>query len=61
MRGGRRLPIARTRSDCSKNAALQQHDERPGADAADTDDLAGEVDDLELLQQMPSTTSGGTI
>jgi hypothetical protein len=35
-------------------AVLQQHDERPGADAAGTDDLAGEVDDLELLQQMPS-------
>ena len=33
-------------------AALEQHDERPGADAADTDDLAGDVDDLEPLQQM---------
>ena len=34
-------------------AALEQHDERPGADAADADDLAGEVDDPELLEQVP--------
>jgi hypothetical protein len=40
-------------------AALQQHDERPGADAAGTDDLAGEVDDLELLEQMASVLLQG--
>src|SRR5664279_67398 len=34
-------------------AALLQHDERPGADAADADDLAGHVDDLEAFQQVP--------
>ena len=33
-------------------AALQQHDERPGADAADAHDLAGHVDDLEPLEQV---------
>ena len=40
-------------------AALQQHDERPGADAADPDDLAGHVDDLELLQQVPPVVLQG--
>ena len=34
-------------------ASLQQHDERPGPDAADADDLAGHVHDLEALQQVP--------
>ena len=33
-------------------AALEQDDERPGADAADAHDLAGHVDDLEALEQM---------
>ena len=33
-------------------AALQQDDERAGADAADADDLAGHVDELEALQQL---------
>ena len=31
---------------------LEQGDERPRADAPDPDDLAGHIDDLELLQQM---------
>jgi hypothetical protein len=35
-------------------AALQQHDERARADAADADDLARHVDDLEALQQVPA-------
>ena len=33
-------------------AALQQHDERPRADAADADDLARHVDHLEPLEQV---------
>ena len=33
-------------------AALQQDDERPGADAADADDLARNVDHLEPLEQV---------
>src|SRR4051794_14756619 len=32
-------------------AALEKDDERTGAHTADTDDLAGQVDDLEPLQQ----------
>ena len=39
-------------SGSSLVAALQQHDEGPGADAAHADHLAGHVDDLEALQQM---------
>ena len=35
-------------------APLEQDDERPRADAADTDDLAGDVDDLEALEQVAS-------
>ena len=33
-------------------ATLEQHDERPRADAADADDLAGDVDDFEALEQV---------
>ena len=35
-------------------AALQQDDERARADAADADDLARHVDDLEPLEQVPA-------
>ena len=44
-------------------AAEQQHDPAPRADAADADDLAGEVDDPELLEQVRggrSAASRGT-
>ena len=33
-------------------ATLEQHDERPGPDAADADDLAGHVDHLESFEQL---------
>ena len=43
-------------------AALQQHDERPRADAADPDDLARHVDDLELLEQVTAVgLQGGAV
>ena len=35
-------------------ASLEQDDERPRADATDTHDLAGDVDDLESLEQVAS-------
>ena len=35
-------------------AALQQHNERPRTDAANADDLAGCIDDLESFEQVPS-------
>ncbi len=37
-------------------ASEQEDDPRPGADAADTDHLAGHVHHLELLEEMPSIT-----
>ena len=35
-------------------ATLEQDDKCPGADTADTDDLASHVDDLEALEELPS-------
>ena len=40
-------------------AALQQDDERPRADAADPDDLAGHVDQLEPLEQLAAIVLQG--
>ena len=40
-------------------AALEQDDERPRADAADADDLAGDVDELEPLEQVASVVLQG--
>jgi hypothetical protein len=43
-------------------ASLEQDDERPGADAADPDDLAGRVHDLEPFQQVaPVQLQGGPV
>ena len=43
-------------------AALQEDDESPRADAADSDDLAGDVDDLEALQEVASVAlQGGAV
>jgi hypothetical protein len=43
-------------------ASLEQDDECPGADAADADDLAGQVHDLEALQQVaPVVLQGGPV
>ena len=46
--------LACRNSGSSLVAAEQQQDPRPGADAADPDDLAGHVDESELLEQMPA-------
>ena len=40
-------------------AALQEHHERPGADAADADHLACRVDDREFVQQLPAVVAEG--
>jgi hypothetical protein len=40
-------------------AALEQDDEGSGADAAHPDHLAGQVDDLEPLQQVPPVVLEG--
>ena len=40
-------------------AALQQHDVRPGADAANPDDLAGHIDQFEPLQQVAAIIEQG--
>ena len=50
-RGGRFLDLQEQR--ILLVAALEQDDERSGADAADPDHLAGHVDDLEALQKRP--------
>jgi hypothetical protein len=43
-------------------ASLEQHDERPGPDAAHAHDFAGHVRDLEVLQQVaPVTLQGGPV
>ena len=43
-------------------ASLEQNDERPGPDAADADDLARRVHDLEALQQLtPVVWQGGPV
>ena len=47
------------RNSGSSVAALQQHDERAGADAAHADDLARPVDDLEPLEQVPGDPAAG--
>ena len=40
-------------------AALEQDDERTSADAADADDLPGDVDEFELLEQVASVVLAG--
>ena len=40
-------------------ATLHQHDERPGADAADTHDLAGDIDDVESFEQVTAIVLQG--
>jgi hypothetical protein len=59
-RGGRLLDLQEQR--VLLIAALQQDDVGARADAADTDHLAGQVDELEPLQQVtPSIIQGGPV
>jgi len=51
----------KNRGSCGSRP-LEQDDERLGADAANTDDLAGHVHDLEALQQVaPIVLQGGPV